>query len=82
MYEEKAGRLTLVEAGRTYRATWKVVGLRVEVICDLGVEQANLGALAAAPAAVARETLRQMARRSNRPVKTTAERARFDIRDR
>jgi hypothetical protein len=82
MATERAGKLILNEGGRAYRAEWKVVGLKVEITSEIGAAEVVLGALASAPATVARERFREMVRQVLRPVKSISERARFDLRDR
>jgi hypothetical protein len=78
---EKAGRVRIAIDGRSYKADWRVVGQIVEITSELGSASVILGALASAPATVVQEKLREMARQANRPVKTTTDRARFNIRD-
>ncbi len=82
MATERAGKLILNEGGRVHRADWRVVGLKVEITSEFGTADVVLGALASAPATVARERFREMVRQASRPVKPASDRARFDLRDR
>ena len=78
---EKAGRVRVVVHGQSYSADWRVVGTRVELVSSIGEDSAFLGGLALAPATVAGEKLREMAKAANRPPKTPSDRARFNVRD-
>jgi len=78
---EKVGKIQVVIDGRSYKAEWRVVGPSLEVVSDIGNATVVLGALKSAPASVAQEKLREMARQANRPAKTLVDRARFNVRD-
>ena len=78
---EKTGRIRTTFNGLNYSATWKVVGPIVEVTSALGFASAKLGGLATAPATVAVEKLREMAREASKPPKVAVDRKRFNISD-
>ena len=77
------GKVTVRSFGQTYRATWRIVGTRVEVTSEtLGTGTAPLGQLRSAPASVAREKLTEMAMEARRAARHQGEdRTRFDMRD-
>ena len=78
-----AGRVTVRSFGQTYRATWRVLGSRVEVASQaLGTGTAPLGQLRSAPASVAREKLTEMAMEAARSVRHRGGDAeRFNVRE-
>jgi hypothetical protein len=78
---EKTGRIRTNFNGLNYSATWRVVGAVVEVTSTLRSANAKLGGLATAPATVAVEKLREMAREASKPAKVAVDRKRFNIND-
>jgi hypothetical protein len=63
---KKAGRVRIVVQGEAHVATWRVDGSNVVVSSQVGDATAALGGLSSAPAAVARETFRQLAREARK----------------
>jgi ABC-type taurine transport system substrate-binding protein len=81
MGAEKAGKLTIKLDGSSVSAQWRVVDGRVEVTSALGSDSAALGALASAPATVARETFHLILRRSQSARRPVSGKARLNVRD-
>jgi hypothetical protein len=80
--EEKTGRIRVAVNGQSYSADWEVSGQHVLVRSSLGEGSALLGGLTSAPATVATEKLREMAKAASRPPKAPfSDRSRFNVKD-
>ncbi len=75
------GRIAVKLHQYTHKAEWRVVGDRVEVTSELGVDSAPLGPLRAAPGTVAREKLVEMAKRASRPERAAPDQPLLSMRD-
>ncbi len=79
---EKAGRVRVMVHGESYSATWRVDGPNVMISSAVGEAKAALGGLASAPASVAMEKLRQMAKAAHKPaVRPASDQARYNVRE-
>lgn len=81
MGAEQSGKLTLKIDGERFSAQWRVVAGRVEVTSAAGCDSVALGALASAPATVAREAFHLLVKRSLAGRRPASDKARFNVRD-
>lgn len=78
---DATGRVRVQTFGKSYVATWRIVGDTVEVTSTLGVGSVILGGLASSPSIAATEKLREMALQASKPAAVKTDRARFNVRD-
>jgi hypothetical protein len=78
---EPSGSITVRVAGEAHKAEWRVSGGRVEIISPLGADSVALGALASAPATVAREALLRLVNQYTAARRVSTDRDRFNVRD-
>jgi hypothetical protein len=78
---DATGRVRIQTFGKSYVATWRIVGDTVEVTSTLGVGSVILGGLASSPSIAATDKLREMALQASKPAAVKSDRARFNVRD-
>ena len=79
---QKAGRVRLIDFGKSHSAKWRVVGEMVEITSTYGVANVPLGTMRVSPAILAHESFREIVKQNNRvPKQSASDRARFNVRD-
>lgn len=81
MGAEQSGKLILKVEGERFSAQWRVTAGRVEISSEVGSDSVALGALASAPATVARETFHLLIKRSLASRRPASNKDRFNVRD-
>jgi len=79
---QKAGRVRLIDFGKSHSAKWRVVGETLEITSPYGTTNVPLGTMRVSPAILAHEAFREIVKQNNRiPKQSPSDRARFNVRD-